>query len=177
MKGFWTPAEYDALRELAQDHRLTANDIMDALNKRFRHGRTRNAVLGAAHRIGIAIGVANQGSVQSRKIRQARNRPPEPRPPPRILTMRDVHERLAQLPPPPKPEPPPVAPYAVADLTSRHCRWIDGDPRDPRPFACDNPKDPTKTYCAAHWARSFTRPGRQPATSPLAMLHKRGPAP
>ena len=60
----WSPEEYEALARLAAEG-LTAAEIMRALNADYGGGRTRNAILGAAHRVGVKVGKPNKGVITS----------------------------------------------------------------------------------------------------------------
>jgi hypothetical protein len=148
----WTQEEYDCLRELAA-RGFTAAQVMAGINERFGLDRTRNAIIGASHRIHVQIGRPNRGALKSaakRKARLSRKRRPrlkilQPSPPAKEMLVSEP------LMPKPKREPP----WSVADLTSRTCRWIDGDPSDPRPFACPEPKVVEKPYCSIHLKRAF----------------------
>ena len=158
----WSSEEYEALARLAMEG-LTAAQIMRALNAAYGGGRTRNAILGAAHRMGIKVGTPNRGVLKSalnrkgkgegrlrdrfkEKLRGRRRREKKGMPPIPSPEIPDNYARIKLRKGPP---------YGVQDLTHRICRWIDGDPSAPRPFACDEPKVAGKPYCVNHSRRAW----------------------
>lgn len=158
----WSFEEYEALREIARDRGLTAAQVRAQLNDRFGNDRTRNAVLGASHRIGVAIGHGNKGVITSAIKRKGKG---EGRLRDRFKEkLRAEKRRRKAFMMPPASEPiviPPLPPmrrgppYSVADLRHNSCRWIEGDPQDERPFGCGDPAVELKPYCAAHLKRAF----------------------
>jgi len=151
----WTAEEYSVLKELAADRRLSAAMIMRELNDKFGNKRTRNAIIGAAHRLHLDIGRVNKGIVYSAIVRLSKPRKPRAKPKPKI-----PKEESVALPPKepidfPIPLPKRGPPYSTEDLNHKICRWIDGDPRAERPFECTGEKLPGKPYCEDHQKRAF----------------------
>ena len=165
----WTDEEYEALARLAAEG-LTAALIMRALNSVYGGGRTRNAILGAAHRMGIKVGTPNRGVLKSALQRKGKG---EGRLRDRFKEKLRASKRREKTMPPIPPDipihlvdalhPSKGPPYGVQDLTHRICRWIDGDPRSERPFACDEPRVAGKPYCVVHNKRAWNPHGRRSA--------------
>ena len=161
----WSPEEYEALARLAAEG-LTAAEIMRALNADYGGGRTRNAILGAAHRVGVKVGKPNKGVITSALKRKGkgegrtrhrfreklRARKRKRKPP---VSSQNYEKMAADLFVIDRGLRPKGPPYGVQDLTHRICRWIDGDPRAERPFGCDEPKVADKPYCVLHSKRAW----------------------
>lgn len=154
----WSVEEYDRLRALAATG-LTAVEIAKTLNKEFGNDRTRNAILGATHRIGVTVGTANTGSIKSAEVRlrKARGRPSPPKAFPKILQAKGerMPEPIIRRLKPKTGEPDKGPPWSVNELTPRVCRWIAGDPAASHPFECGEAKVFDKPYCASHMKRAF----------------------
>lgn len=130
------------LREMAASNSTKA--MAKALNLRFGGERTRNSVIGICRREGIPLGGASSLPAVVKRPRPAKAKPP----------------KAALAPPQRAPRPvlrPSGPPYALRQLTGRSCRWIAGDPRHRRPFACEDPRIPHSPYCETH-----TKLSRQP---------------
>ncbi len=136
--GSWSAAEQARLRELVGT--MSFEQIAQRLNAQFGTTRTKNSVIGGWHRL--------QGLYPQQKAATRPKLPPG--------------MRLAR--PSPAPPRPPQAPYALFELTARHCRWIDGDPAGERPFACNDPAvAPGGPYCLGHSKRAWGRHTSPPA--------------
>ena len=146
----WTKEEYEHLRELALAGH-TAKQAMQLLNEKFGNDRTRNAIIGASHRIHVTMGRGNSVVVRAVAARAARKARPRRKLKFILLPEKSMSEPEQIIVKPPKSEPP----WSVSDLTSCTCRWIDGDPRAERPFACPQEKAFEKPYCATHLKRAF----------------------
>lgn len=138
----WTDAELSVVSRNA--NRLTPAEMVCLLP-----GRTRSAIIGAAHRLGISL--ATEGH-SGRTLTRKRNGVAMPRPP----TARTNHmERLNNRPPPAQPThaPPPESvwfpllghpPVEIYDLEPHHCRWpVTGG-------FCGCHKMLGSAYCATH---------------------------
>ncbi len=125
----WTDERIGDLRRLwAQG--LSASQIA----KRLGNEITRNAVIGKAHRLGLA---SRPSPIQG-----------EPRP-------------RAAAPPPPPPRPA-AAPAAAS--AARHkgpsCQWPIGDPSSQEFAFCGEPSEPGRPYCAKHCTVAYLRKDR-----------------
>jgi GcrA cell cycle regulator len=138
------------------------------ISKELAHGISRSAVLGAIRRLGIAhlspygVKKAAAGKASRRSAAVPSPQPaPEPAPSsgrrewqppawvrnakpyvddPRVDTDVPLRQRRSFL-----------------ELDSSTCRWPVGDPSRPDFFFCGARPLEAKPYCAAHWARSFTK--------------------
>ncbi|WP_162917009.1 GcrA family cell cycle regulator [Dongia deserti] len=178
----WTPWRLEALRRL-WDQKVSANKIASALGG----GLTRNAVIGKAHRLGLAgrpSPIIRDGRTPKR--RQYKPRPKLPGGRQALLEARERTEAVkaaqrqaqpaapaAPPPPPPSPPEPRIALDARATvatptqsrserMTSRTCAWPIGDPREPGFHFCGaTPVREGHSYCDEHHAASIQK---KPAT-------------
>jgi hypothetical protein len=135
MSGEWTPADIDGLRAL-WGQGLTAAAIAAKL------GKSRNAVLGKAHRLGL--------DARPNPIKQAK-RGPKPRPEPRDPVVKVV--RRAPLP---KSQAPQCE--GVTGVGGRHgvCQYVVGDAAGAATRYCG--AEAQGSYCVGH--RPFVYAGR-----------------
>ena len=121
---------------------------------------TRNAVIGKAHRLGLAgrkcgarkLDLSRPASLfpTRRLARQSRRRS---RPIPAASSPRAVAAKT-RLPPEPCPAPEQAA--TVLTLTAFACRWPEGDPKHPGFHFCGRSKGSTSgPYCEHHAAIAF----------------------
>lgn len=167
----WTDERIATLRKLWREG-LTASQIARMIG-----GMSRNAVIGKAHRIGLAGrvtrdrkrdhfgGMAKPTKDLTKVTKQARKPAPKPSP---------IRELLRDLPTEPLP-PVDTMPAQVSfnDLEDHHCRAIvaehlpfDGD----RKIYCGKRKEPGKVYCACHVRRYETAAqvyAKYPSYSPM----------
>ena len=65
----------------------------------------------------------------------------------------------------PRPKPQPIVvvhgPFSMRDLPYDACRWIDGDPRAERPFACGKKQVPPHPYCEEHMRKAEGKPFKE----------------
>jgi GcrA cell cycle regulator len=115
---------------------LTAAEIAERMG-----GISRNAVLGKAHRLGLAGRRVRQRNV--RMPSKERRRPRQP--------MRATLPLC--LPLLPQPEPPSLG-LSVLDLTGTTCRWAHGDPKADFQGFCGQKTVPGSSYCAHHHRRA-----------------------
>jgi len=142
----WSEDDNETLRRMAAQ-RYSGSQIAAEL------GRTRNAVIGRANRIGIHLisnvgesdRVLTAGGVQpKRRERTHRARP-------KIL--RPFQPVPLDIIPPPVPELKPVPagdPVTLDQLTRQSCRYIAGDPLKVAAPFCGAPRKAGSSYCAAH---------------------------
>ena len=142
----WTRAQEAALLKIcAHTHR--ASDIARALAP-FRHGVSRNSVIGKVERMRraghqIEIGKPGGGYPEQNRQRKVRN----PQSFARVETSR--------MSTPPKPQPPPersevCSPrlLTLLELKPHHCRWPVGN--KPPFLFCGARAEPGRPYCPAH---------------------------
>lgn len=142
-------------------------------------GLTRNAIIGRAHRIGLAgrrpgsltKQMASLRAVERRKQRaaelQAKTAKKAPATTGQKAIVRDLF-RAATFVPAPLPTGSDLVPLvsATADLEPHHCRWIPGEPSS---GYCGRPRVLGLSYCEHHAKRAFQAPktpevpGRNPA--------------
>ena len=140
----WTPALVERLRELWATP-ATALEIGQAL------GITRGAVAGKACRLGLPA-------------RPRRQPEPKPKPKPKPKSRKPAADAPANPVPPPLlapelPVPPPDPPLQgvrFTDLTSRHCRWIDGKADGPQTLYCGEQVESGLPWCAQHAKRAYS---------------------
>ncbi len=141
----WTPAGDDQLRALWAEGLSTAK-----IGERV--GRSKNAVVGRAHRIGLA-----------RPSPLKRRGPPRV---PRAKPLAGAAKRVTLAPlanAAPVPAPATVAPIAVPRLgvvvalpvRRGACQFIAGEPAGARTLFCGAATVPGRSYCADHTARCF----------------------
>lgn len=154
----WTEEEEAELRHLWSIGRSAS-----MIAKEMGQGRSRNAIIGRLHRIGLC-GVTRTARLNYRvktgaaRIRQPRAMfTPQPKPP-------RVYE--------PKPRPvdtaEPVALYTLETDTGAGCRWICGDPKAATATVCGHAIH-ERNWCAHHYARVYV-PTPNPRLERLARV-------
>jgi hypothetical protein len=175
----WTPEQEDELRKLAAEG-LSAADI----SRRLSIPRSRNAVLGRARRMGVKVGLTMEEMASlrlrvklgltmeelaalARELRE-NGKPREPiRPGPVTEAEAQLFSVTTPAPvalahaPTLKPGRPSIQPKPVGrsvyELTQSCCRWIDGEPSDPRPYKCTGVAEADKSWCPKHFKRAYAK--------------------
>lgn len=129
----WTDDRVEKLREL-WDKGLSASQIA----KELAEGVTRNAVIGKAHRMGLAsrpspvkADPAKRAAATSKKKAAPTNK----------------KEKVKSTPSSGK--------VTILDLTESMCKWPIGHPGEPNFHFCGKPSQPTFPYCAAHCVEAY----------------------
>ena len=129
----WTDDRVEKLREL-WDKGLSASQIA----KELAEGVTRNAVIGKAHRMGLA------------------SRPSPVKADPAKRAAAAAAKKKAA---PAKKEKAKTAPatgkVTILDLTESMCKWPIGHPGEPNFHFCGKPSQPTFPYCANHCLEAY----------------------
>lgn len=143
----WSEEQLEQLHKLAGVG-LSAGEIG------ARIGKTRNAVVGKCHRIGIPLGSKSAPAVHySKHVARPKDAPPRPRQRHKRATTPILKPTI--LPPPPKEPPVPIEPRKIelTELSADDCKWPIGD----GPFLfCGNPRDTALNgveqvpYCFQH---------------------------
>ncbi len=130
----WNSARVDLLKQLWADG-LPANQIAAKLGE-----VTRNAVIGKAHRLGLAGRKTTSRTPRPRRTSPLRNRTT-------VLRARPFSSTPDRLPPAPA-----ALMLSVSQLADATCHWPIGDPRAPGFGFCGNRTAPGhhQPYCAAH---------------------------
>lgn len=151
----WPPEAVDRLQEYWR-RGLSASQCARAINEEFGTRLSRNAVIGKAHRLGLARRGHNGARPRAAgpKPRQFKRRPSNPArsavpaQPPAIASVAALES---------EPSPQSVTP---AELLPHHCRWPLGDPRLPGFRFCGERRADHLPYCIIH-ARLAYRPATQ----------------
>lgn len=142
----WTSQRIDTLKALWADG-VSASIIAATLKN-----VTRNAVIGKARRLKLA---ARSPGLPSRPRR------------PRSLALKITKADAVRTAPLPRPRknrqlpnlgPAPDRHPVTADIAACHCRWPEGDPKQPGFHYCGRPPLPGTPYCAHHFARAYVKP-------------------
>ncbi len=146
----WTVERIDTLKKLWADGQSAAF-IATKLGE-----VTRNAVIGKAHRLGLA-----GRATTSRRLRSSRTESPIPRraharrirKSPSLLPAQSRTRNATAKSVLPELGPAPEIPVTVQTLTERVCHWPRGDPKIPGFHFCGPPKARASVpYCGAHAA-------------------------
>jgi len=122
----WTDERVAKLQEL-WDKGLSASQIA----KELADGVTRNAVIGKAHRMGLA------------------SRPSPVKADPQKKTKKPAEKKAVVK------SKAPTGKVSLLDLTERMCKWPIGHPGDADFHFCGKPSMPTFPYCAEHCAEAY----------------------
>jgi len=149
---------------------LSARQIADGLSN-----RSRNAVIGRVHRLGIAANAPRLTSPSKRQIEAASRKTPLMQ---RARKRRSVDRVTAMLGSKPAPVVAPDLPPLVAsfvDLEDHQCKWLPGEPSGP---VCGRHKLPGLPYCEGHARRAYrsvepTEPTSEPTMTGFAMPRHR----
>lgn len=164
----WTDERIALLKQYWEEGR-SASQIAELLGE----GLSRNAVIGKAHRLGLA------SRPSPLKTGEAKAEPKAPRPEPKAAAPKPAAPRPAPAAPAPAPvqadapaRPVPVAPpvsvdpvpaanrgaaprakggrVTLLDLNDRICKWPIGHPDEPDFHFCGKPVNPGFPYCSEH---------------------------
>lgn len=139
----WTDADIQHMTDLARAGQSAAQ-VGKAL------GRSRNAVLGKAHRIGLCFGPQKDPGQAGKK--PTRRKPPRP-------SSAAAAPEIAAPPPAAKPAPRITGRYAPApllDLRDDQCRFPLWQPGDAVRNCCGAERDIVDPYCPEHMKRTHT---------------------
>ena len=166
----WAEADDQQLRQLAEAGK-SFSEIGAAI------GRTRNACIGRAHRIGVIKGDTKEPSQHPDAVRAraARAGLPQPPRPPRAPVERLFAPKQDNIPQPlyPQPEASTTAfgtPRPLLDLEPHHCRFPWGE-RDGVHLFCCADRLPGKAWCVEHHALVY-RPAERRDLSRLMKAYR-----
>ena len=139
MKGNnWTPAMEGRFRALHADGKLSFDEMAKQLNEEFGTTLTRNAAIGKAHRLNLALRLTPQvkRAFITKDVKVMKKKPSS-RPLPAVL--RD------QVP----------FTLTITELEYGDCKWPSGGPYDWPPFFyCGRPAIEGCPYCKPHMERA-----------------------
>ncbi len=140
----WTDEDNDILKRM-WEHGDSASVIGAAIKK------TRNAIIGRAHRMGLAGRVerVNQKATGEHKPREKRERRVPNWSPKQVYKPASI--KKVRMPEPTGPT------IGLMHLEPHHCRWPFGDPRDPGFGYCGAPRMVDSSYCEHHRHRGGQR--------------------
>jgi GcrA cell cycle regulator len=164
----WTDERIALLKQYWEEGR-SASQIADVLGE----GLSRNAVIGKAHRLGLASRPSPLKTGEGRPATEAKPAPraearPAPRPAPRVqpdpapqpapaAPVQPVAEvaQVPEAPVVPMPAPKPAARakgarVTLLDLNDRICKWPIGHPDEADFHFCGKPVNPGFPYCGEH---------------------------
>ncbi|MBT5072546.1 MAG: global cell cycle regulator GcrA-like protein [Kordiimonadaceae bacterium] len=127
----WTDDRVEKLREL-WDKGLSASQIA----KELAEGVTRNAVIGKAHRMGLA------------------SRPSPVKSDPAKIAAAAAKKKIAPKKASMK-VPPTSGKISILDLTESMCKWPIGHPGEENFHFCGKPSQPAFPYCANHCIEAY----------------------
>lgn len=130
----WTDDRVEKLREL-WDKGLSASQIA----KELAEGVTRNAVIGKAHRMGLA----------------SRPSPVKSDPAKRAAAAAAKKKAAAPKKAPAKKVAPTTGKVSILNLTESMCKWPIGHPGEANFHFCGKPSQPTFPYCANHCVEAY----------------------
>jgi GcrA cell cycle regulator len=130
----WTDDRVEKLREL-WDKGLSASQIA----KELAEGVTRNAVIGKAHRMGLA----------------SRPSPVKSDPAKRAAAAAAKKKAAAPKKSPATKVAPTTGKVSILDLTESMCKWPIGHPGEANFHFCGKPSQPTFPYCANHCVEAY----------------------
>lgn len=127
----WTDERVEKLREL-WDKGLSASQIA----KELAEGVTRNAVIGKAHRMGLASRPSPVKSDPAKRAAAAAKKKAAPK-----------QESVKSAPSTGK--------VTILDLTESMCKWPIGHPGESGFHFCGKPSQPAFPYCANHCVEAY----------------------
>lgn len=124
-------------------------------------GMTRNAVVGKAHRIGLAKRASpimrSEKPAQPRPAPSHQAGPPAaPRAPVQVKTEPAAAPQATPAGQAPQAQLTPAMLAALTPSTGPRCKWPIGDPKSSEFDFCDHVALPGKPYCAQHCAMAYT---------------------
>ena len=144
----WAPEHSGALRDYVVRGNMSFSEIARAINAKFGTTYTRNAVLGRAKRMGLAVPNRPEARVPPRlngqRERLAETRLPEfPQPRPVFETAKPVELRCIEIEP---------RHLSLIELEWGDCRYPYGGDAEGEPITfCGHPRRPGSSYCAPHF--------------------------
>ncbi|HPF47260.1 MAG: global cell cycle regulator GcrA-like protein [Alphaproteobacteria bacterium] len=129
----WTDDRVEKLREL-WDKGLSASQIA----KELAEGVTRNAVIGKAHRMGLASRPSPVKADPAKRAAATAKKKAAPT---------NKKEKVKSTPSSGK--------VTILDLTESMCKWPIGHPGEPNFHFCGKPSQPTFPYCATHCVEAY----------------------
>jgi hypothetical protein len=145
----WPDEDVTKMREMRADGKSLAQ-IANAI------GRTRNAVAGMVHRLGISLPASRVRDLQVTPRTCLPKREPRPPKPPKVKAV-----KIAPPPPPPQPVVSLVHARPFMDRASRECAWMLDDGRSCCAAVTRG------SYCAGHAAQVY-RPTKGLAVEKMA---------
>ena len=141
----WTLKD-DSILKVMWNEGATGSQIAGKL-----HGRTRNAVIGRIHRLGLAsrpspIPIRRPLPIPPNKITEPEPEPEQTKAP---VSTHDEAETV-EVNPTIDREIPVKKGKKLMDLAREDCRWPEGDPGTAGFFFCGAPAFRDKSYCAEH---------------------------
>mgnify|MGYP000032072032 CR=1 FL=1 len=145
MKNAWTQPEMDHVKS-AWAKGYSASQISRTVSATFGNNRTRNAVIGIVHRMGL-----DQRSVPTRPVRIKPRRK-------RVIPVLKAKQKPASEPnliPPAEPEMwEPEGAFDILDLKPHQCRWPVSTGDDHK--FCGKTQTTGSSYCREHMRRSVS---------------------
>ena len=164
MSDKWNQERVDYLVQCFKDG-LSGGQAAGKMTTHFNEKFTRCSVVAKWNRMGLMRGqeTKRQRSSVARRVRVAKQARPEP-----TVRQSALAEVLSRAPRAEMPaeEPPPAGLVKFEDLTSRSCKWIYGDPREPDHGFCGKQTVLGQSWCPEHCRRVFAPPvvrHREPA--------------
>jgi GcrA cell cycle regulator len=140
----WTDEEVEKLRELAKTANLSAGAIG------LQIGKTRNAIIGKALRLGIRLpGAVGVRAIRAAKVATPRKSPQKP-------VHGDLQSKVQTYHPEPEPPPSPAGSSPARGQSHfKTCQWFFGDPRAGDMRKCSNPTFGGSSFCEHHHRRVY----------------------
>lgn len=177
----WTDELKQYALDLVRDGH-SASAIARQVNERFRLSKTRNAIIGLAHRNGLRLRgdpveekAAGRPRTRTHKVRRPR-KPPLQKAKDSFRPIRDIIRDGMPIPSPKETDIPRVSFLELGEDGKSHCKWpCVSDPRETplaAPQFCGEPRLPGLSYCEAHTRRAYAPPQpRRPApAAPVPQL-------
>ena len=144
----WTKEEDELLKKLHVEQGLSASLVAAQMR-----GKTRNAVIGRIHRLGLPRRGPQSSIAHKRRVQAGKALP-------NVMMERIVKAQKVDRPPlviepytPPQVEETPLKTFAT--LERGDCRWPIGDPSSNDFGFCGCPSVPHQSYCEVHRKRAY----------------------
>lgn len=150
----WSDTDDALLRKLHRDGQSYAAIAITM-------GRSRNSVLGRAHRIKLPARAIIIARPRHDPMKRLPRKPPAKRAPPARGSQGEKLRAILESGPVPSTDDASIEASArvkLVDLTNSSCRWPLGDPHAPDFGFCPHQKVPGLPYCAGHSARAYAPP-------------------